>query len=142
MTARVVRRNTPQREAVRVALTEVEGFVSAQALHEALRGQGSTVGLATVYRQLAALAQDGEADTLQSPEGENLFRSCETTGHHHHLICRNCGSTHELEAHIVEQWANRVGAEYGFTDIDHTVDLFGLCPDCQAAQNAGGAASA
>lgn len=126
-----MQRNTPQREAVRAALAEARGFVSAQRLHEMLRGEGSKIGLATVYRSLAALAQAGEADSLQSPDGENLFRSCETRGHHHHLICRSCGETRELEAAVVEEWAARVGAEHGFTDIGHVVDLFGICADCR-----------
>lgn len=126
-----VQRNTPQRESVRAALAEQRGFVSAQQLHESLRAAGSRIGLATVYRSLATLAQTGEADCLQSPEGENLFRSCRTRGHHHHLICRVCGDTRELEAKVVEQWSARVGAEHGFDEIDHVVDLFGRCANCR-----------
>jgi len=127
-------RNTWQREAVRARLAEASGFVSAQHLYAVLREEGSTISLATVYRNLAQLADSGEADSLQSPEGENLFRSCATKGHHHHLICRSCGDTRELEARVVEQWAARVGAEHGFTEIDHVVDLFGLCENCRAAE--------
>ena len=130
------RRNTWQREAVRAALAEARGFVSAQQLHQALREAGSTIGLATVYRALASLAESGEADSLQSPEGENLFRSCAMEGHHHHLICRRCGDTRELAASVVEEWAKRVGAEHGFSDIEHVVDLFGVCALCQARQSA------
>ena len=127
------KRNTWQREAVRASLAEVQGFVSAQQLFALLRDEGSTIGLATVYRNLAQLAESGEADSLQSPEGENLFRSC-STGHHHHLICRTCGDTRELEASVVEQWASAVGAEHGFSDIKHIVDLFGICGRCRAAK--------
>lgn len=127
------RRNTWQREAVRAALAEARGFVSAQQLHQALRDSGSTIGLATVYRALGGLTETGEADSLQSPEGENLFRSCSMTGHHHHLICRNCGHTVELSATGVEEWTQRVGAEHGFSEIEHVVDLFGLCENCRAA---------
>lgn len=126
------KRNTWQREAVRVELHATDGFVSAQDLHRRLKADGSTVGLATVYRALASLADSGEADSLQSPEGESLFRSCETTGHHHHLVCRSCGDTKELEATVVEDWASSVGAKFGFTEIGHVVDLFGLCPACSA----------
>lgn len=124
------RRNTWQREAVRARLAEAKGFVSAQQLHGVLRHEGSTIGLATVYRNLAQLAEAGEADMLQSPEGENLFRSC-SLGHHHHLICRKCGDTRELKASVVEQWAQKVAAEHGFSEIDHIVDLFGVCNNCQ-----------
>lgn len=128
------RRNTRQREAVRACLAEAPGFVSAQQLYGALRDEGSTIGLATVYRNLAQLAEAGEADSLQSPDGENLFRSCSTKAHHHHLICRKCGKTVELEAHAVEEWARRVGAEHGFSEIEHVVDLFGICARCREAQ--------
>ncbi len=125
------KRNTWQRKAVRAALSEAEGFVSAQQLHQALRETGSTIGLATVYRGLASLAHEGEADTLQSPDGESLYRSCVTLEHHHHLICRVCGTTVELESKLVEQWARAVAAEYGFTSVDHRIDLFGLCASCR-----------
>ncbi|WP_206448018.1 Fur family transcriptional regulator [Agrococcus sp. KRD186] len=124
------RRTTRQREAVREALSASEEFVSAQSLHQSLRTGGSTVGLATVYRALAALAEDGEADALQSG-GEVLYRACTPT-HHHHLICRSCGRTVELEAAAVERWAGRVAAEHGFVELEHTVDIFGLCAECAA----------
>lgn len=126
------KRNTWQREAVRAALAEARGFVSAQQLHQALHDQGTTIGLATVYRALGSLGEAGEADSLQSPEGENLFRSCAMEGHHHHLICRSCGDTRELKAAVVEEWASNVAAAEGFSDIEHVVDLFGICARCQA----------
>lgn len=129
----VVKRNTWQREAVREALDSSDGFISAQGLHLQLRDAGSHIGLATVYRALADLATEGEADSLQSPEGEALYRACESTGHHHHLICRNCGLTVEIEASEVERWARSVAAEHGFTDARHVVDIFGLCEKCSAS---------
>lgn len=128
----MARRNTWQREAVREALDATEGFISAQSLHAELRDAGSPIGLATVYRALADLASAGEADSLQSPEGESVYRACSTEGHHHHLICRRCGLTVEIGADQVERWAWAVAAEHGFTDARHVVDVFGLCPDCSA----------
>lgn len=128
------RRNTWQREAVRAALAEARGFVSAQELHQRLREQGSTIGLATVYRALSGLTESGEADSVQAPEGENLFRSCAMEGHHHHLICRSCGDTRELAAEAVEAWSRQVAAEHGFAEIEHVVDLFGVCESCRAAR--------
>lgn len=126
------RRTTKQREAVREALAASEEFVSAQALHQSMRQSGSTVGLATVYRALATLAEDGEADALQSG-GEALYRACTPT-HHHHLICRRCGRTVELEAAAVERWAAQVAAAHGFVEPEHVVDIFGLCAECAAAR--------
>lgn len=127
----VARRNTWQREAVREALGSTEGFVSAQSLHASMRGTGSEVGLATVYRTLADLATDGDADLLQQ-EGESLYRACTPGRHHHHLICRSCGATVEIQAAPVEQWAREVAAEHGYTQPEHVVDVFGYCAACSA----------
>jgi Fur family ferric uptake transcriptional regulator len=126
----MVQRNTWQRERVREALAGAGGFVSAQALHATLRDENTGIGLATVYRALAGLAAQGDADSLQSPEGENLFRACETRGHHHHLICRSCGVAVEIEADAVEEWAQRTAAQHGFSQAEHVVDIFGICADC------------
>lgn len=126
----MMKRNTWQREAVREALSSNDGFVSAQALYSSLRDTGSAIGLATVYRALADLAVEGEADSLQSDQGEALYRACTPGQHHHHLICRNCGLTVEIEATDVEEWAHRVAASNGFTEPSHVVDVFGLCAAC------------
>jgi len=125
-----VKRQTWQRAAVREALSAREGFVSAQDLHTALKENGSPIGLATVYRALADLAVDGDADSLQSSDGENLYRACVSSGHHHHLICRSCGRTVEIEADPIEQWAAEVAAANGFRDPRHVVDVFGTCSNC------------
>ena len=124
-----MKRNTWQREAVREALGTSEGFVSAQSLHSSLHATGSPIGLATVYRALSDLASEGEADSLQQ-EGESLYRACTPGSHHHHLICRNCGLTVEIEADEVEDWAQKVAAQHGFTQPNHIVDVFGLCAEC------------
>lgn len=127
-----MKRHTWQRDAVRNALGTRESFVSAQELHAALREAGTSIGLATVYRALADLAVEGEADSLQQ-EGESLYRACTPGTHHHHLICRNCGLTVEIEADEVEQWAAAVAKKHGFIEPQHIVDVFGLCVDCARA---------
>jgi len=121
------KRNTWQKDAVMHALTEAKGFVSAQQLHLVLKQHGSTIGLATVYRALTELVTLGKADSLQSNEGETLYRDCST---HHHLICNDCGVTVEIEAHDAETWASTVAKDHGFTQVTHTIDIFGLCKAC------------
>jgi Fur family ferric uptake transcriptional regulator len=130
-----MKRNTWQREAVRDALESNDGFLSAQSLHSQLRRAGSPIGLATVYRALTDLAVAGEADSLQQ-EGESLYRACTPGQHHHHLICRNCGLTVEIEADEVERWAQNIAAKHGFTQANHVVDVFGLCANCTALAGA------
>lgn len=126
-----MKRRTWQRTAVQQALAERDDFVSAQGLHSALKAGGSPIGLATVYRALAELAVEGAADSLQA-EGESVYRACSSPGHHHHLICRSCGRTIEIQADDIEAWAGRVAKQYGFTNPQHVVDVFGTCSACAA----------
>lgn len=132
----MAKRKTWQQAAVREALDEAGGFVSAQHLHAEMREKGSSIGLATVYRTLSTMAESDEADTLLSPNGETLFCACDIEGHHHHIICRSCGTTEEIAAELVEEWSRRVAAEHGFSDPTHEIDIFGLCRDCQVTESA------
>ena len=122
-------RGTRQSSAVIAALASLPGFCSAQEIHAELRRRGDTVGLTTVYRHLQVLSEQGTVDTIRDPSGETLYRQCGSTAHHHHLTCRVCGRSVEVEGRVVEQWAEKVAAAAGFTSVDHTVELFGLCPD-------------
>ena len=130
-------RVTKQRLAVSAALDELADFVSTQELHRILHERGSSVSLATSYRILQSLADDGLVDVLRNADGEAVYRRCAVTGHHHHLLCRNCGKAVEVEAPAVEAWAARIAQEHGFTTVEHTVEIFGLCPECTARQAAG-----
>ena len=121
---------TRQRTAVAEALARTEGFASAQALHDALRHQGASVGLTTVYRHLQALAEAGEVDVLRTDDGESVYRRCAGADHHHHLVCRACGATVEVTGPAVEAWADAVAKEHGFSDVTHTLEVFGTCPAC------------
>lgn len=125
---------TRQRAAVGALLERTDDFRSAQQLHESLRDSGDTIGLATVYRTLQALAEAGEVDVLRTDDGEALYRRCESVKHHHHLVCRRCGTTVEISGGGVEAWAEQMAAEHGFTDLEHIFDVFGLCAECSQRQ--------
>jgi Fur family ferric uptake transcriptional regulator len=125
-------RVTKQRLAVSAALDELDDFVSTQELHRILQSQGTSVSLATAYRILQSLADEGLIDVLRNADGEAVYRRCAVSGHHHHLLCRNCGKAVEVEAPAVETWSARIAAEHGYTEVAHTVEVFGLCPDCTA----------
>ncbi len=125
-------RPTRQRRAVVAALGDVEVFASAQEIHALLRSRGDDVGLTTVYRTLQALADSGEIDVLRTPEGESVYRQC-STGHHHHLVCRSCGLTVEIEGPAVESWADKTAAQHGFAEVEHTLEIFGTCGACAVA---------
>jgi Fur family ferric uptake transcriptional regulator len=120
---------TARRDAVRQALAAAGTFISAQDLHARLRAAGSRIGLTTVYRALAAMAGNAEADVLTSG-GQQVYRACGSGEHHHHLVCRSCGTTVEVSGAAMERWAEAIGGEHGFVDVTHTVEIFGTCHDC------------
>ncbi|QBX56627.1 transcriptional repressor [Nocardioides seonyuensis] len=123
-------RATPQRQAVVAALTGFDDFRSAQEIHDRIARGGGSVGLATVYRTLQRLAEAGAVDMLRSEDGEAIYRRCSDT-HHHHLVCRQCGATVEVEGPAVERWTTAIADEHGYGDISHTLEIFGTCPSCR-----------
>ena len=124
------RRNTKQRTAIVAALSAIDDFRGAQQIHDLLIEEGTPVGLTTVYRALQALAADGAIDVIIADDGEARYRLC-SRGHHHHLVCRKCGTTVEVAGPTVERWATKVAAEHGFSDPAHTIEISGVCPRCQ-----------
>jgi Fur family transcriptional regulator, ferric uptake regulator len=123
-----VSRKTEQREAILAALRSSEGAVTAQELHGELEG----VGLATVYRNLQRLAEEGTADTLRRDNGEQAFLLCDR-GHHHHLVCRVCGRVEQVRDCRLDDWARAVAGEHGFEDVEHRAELVGVCGECARA---------
>ena len=128
-------RITKQRVAVEEALEQVDDFATAQELYRWLQEAQKKVSLATVYRLLQSMSDDGLVDVLRSSDGEARFRRCITEAHHHHLICRVCSKTVEVLAPSVERWAARIAAENDFTDPEHTVEIYGTCAACREAGN-------
>ncbi|WP_043678947.1 Fur family transcriptional regulator [Streptomyces xylophagus] len=129
----LIGRRTAQRTSVVGALIDHGGFVGARALHDALRTQGARVGLNTVYRTLAALVEAGRADVVRDRGGERLFRHRAFPEHQHYLLCRACGLSTPVDSETVETWAARVADISGFAEVEHTVELTGLCPRCRAS---------
>jgi Fur family transcriptional regulator, ferric uptake regulator len=127
-------RQTRQAAAIEDVLRAADGFRTAQELHDQLRHRGDRVGLTTVYRHLNLLAEHRLADVVHRADGETQYRLCgapgpDTDSHHHHLVCRVCGRSVEVAGPEVEAWAERVAAAAGYTEISHTVELFGLCAE-------------
>lgn len=122
-------RATRQRAAIQALLDTIEDFHSAQDIHAMLVAGGTRVGLSTVYRTLQALVDAGDVDVLREDGGQALYRRC-SPRHHHHLVCRVCGRTVEVEGPAVEAWASRTAAEHGFSDVTHHLEVFGTCAEC------------
>jgi Fur family ferric uptake transcriptional regulator len=123
-------RATRQRGAISRMMDDLETFLSAQEIHALLRERGAGVGLTTVYRNLQAMAERGEVDVVRREDGEAVYRKCGTYEHHHHLVCRSCGYSIELENEDLESWTRRAARRHGFSDVTHDLELFGFCEAC------------
>lgn len=127
-----MQRMTKQRAAIIELLRENNGFLSAQEVFEKLRDSAHEIGLATVYRNLQAMAEKHIVDVLR-PNGTDtqFFRYCAEDSHHHHLVCRCCGKTVDLISGIeFEEWANTTAKKHGFSRVSHSLELYGQCEEC------------
>ena len=110
-------------------LERTGGFASAQELHQILRREGDGIGLTTVYRALQSLVDDKIVDLLRREDGEAIYRLCGDS-HHHHLVCKSCGTTIEIQANAIEKWAQQMASDHGFREVGHTAEIFGICKKC------------
>ena len=134
-------RRTRQRAAIAAILQRTGQFRTASQIHDDLRHSGENIGLTTVYRTLQMMAGADELDSIRTDDGETAYRRC-STGHHHHLVCRTCGQTVEVEGPAMEDWTNQIAGENGFTQIQHHLEIFGLCRQCSEQQNSQGTSHA
>jgi Fur family ferric uptake transcriptional regulator len=122
-------RPTRQRLAVLGALVAERNDATAQEIYAALAGSNERVGLATVYRTLAALSESGAIDALSHHPGETCYRLC-SEGHHHHLVCERCHLVVELADCDLDSWLAARARKHGFTISAHSVEATGICADC------------
>jgi Fur family ferric uptake transcriptional regulator len=123
-------RPTRQRITVLAELMGEQDDVTAQELHERLRGRGERLGLATVYRTLGLLAEEGVVDALSHRPGELCYRWC-GDGHHHHLVCSSCHRVVELADCELDPWLDRISQAHGFVTTGHRLEVSGLCAECR-----------
>ena len=125
-------RATRQRLLVLETLAAEPHDATAQEIYARLRQSGEPVGLATVYRTLSLLSEHGVVDEFAHRPGETCYRLC-GEGHHHHLVCASCHGVAELEGCEVDEWLGKAARKHGFAPTGHTLEVTGLCADCQAA---------
>jgi Fur family transcriptional regulator, ferric uptake regulator len=122
-------RYTRQAAAVVAVMSGLPAFSDARDIWQAVRQSDPAggVGLATVYRHLRVLADQGRVDTLRGAGGQTLYRlrrdNCT-----HHLACRLCGRTVEVDGQAVREWGSWVALLTGFTLTGCMVELTGVCP--------------
>ena len=111
------------------ALERAGGFASAQEVHGLMIRNGDRIGLTTTYRGLNKLLEDKIVDVMRREDGEAVYRLC-GEAHHHHLVCKKCRKTIEIDGGSVEKWASWIASVHGFQDVGHSAEVFGTCPSC------------
>lgn len=103
----------------------------AETLAQGVRDRLGAVSRQAVYDVLAALTEAGLVRRVTVDERRSRYELARHDNHHH-LICRSCGRTVEIAFPGVEDLIAKLATEHGFTDVDHSIELHGLCADCAA----------
>lgn len=118
---------TRQRRIIVDALQGRTDHPTAEELYQSLREQGADVSLATVYRNLRALAREG---LVREIHGEGPDRFDPFTHPHYHFHCLRCGRVFDVELPY-RQELDAVDLGLGFKVLGHELVFWGLCPHCQ-----------
>lgn len=124
-------RSTEQRRLIVDHFFRASGHETIDTLLEAVRATDAHIGYATVYRTMKMLVESGVANEQRFGDGFTRYELNDTATHHDHLICSGCGRIDEFEEPLIEELQERVARRYGYTLMDHKLELHGLCADCQ-----------
>ena len=103
---------------------------SAEDIYRSLLDDGEEIGLATVYRVLTQFEAAGLVERHHFESGQAVFELNEK-GHHDHIVCVSCGKVEEFFDEMIEARQQEVAEEKGYLVTDHSLTLYGKCPDCQ-----------
>ncbi len=123
-------RNRRNREALLEAGRSISHAFSVRELHQAARERQPKLGLSTAYRAVERWRDQGLLEDAGTRAGEAVFVMCAADGHHHHLVCVECGSVSTLEGCALtslREAASAVGFELSDVAL---ASLPGRCADC------------
>ena len=125
-----MQRKTHQRRAILNALEFAPGPLTPQEVLEQASKEHESLGIATVYRNLNSLEEQGEIVAVHLPNDTTRYEPA-GRGHHHHFRCEQCEQVFELSAKCPVAILEGVTLPGGFKVQNHELTLYGLCPDCQ-----------
>jgi Fur family transcriptional regulator, ferric uptake regulator len=124
-------RLTGPRRALARLIGARNGHFTAEDLMTFSREARLGVGRATVFRSLDILTELGVIERLDLPTGEHAFVACEAA-HHHHVVCSRCGRSADVPDSGFSRIVDDLARRSGYRIESHRLELFGLCPSCQA----------
>jgi Fur family ferric uptake transcriptional regulator len=124
-------RLTPQRRAVLNVIAMSSDHLTPAAIYDRVRREYPNTGLVTVYRTLAILAELGLICEVHAGGSCRSYLMRKPLGHHHHLICSECGTVVDFTACNLDRLEERLSRATGFKVGAHLLEFLGLCPACQ-----------
>ena len=123
---------TNQRELILKTLYENNGHFSPEDIYMIIQRENPNIkiGIATIYRTLSLLEDEGLADSLTIDKGGKKYE-LGLKKHHDHFICTECGKIIEFYDDIIEKRQEEVAKEYGFFMRGHSMKIVGICKECQ-----------
>ncbi len=123
-------RLTPQRIMVLAAVENIDDHISAEEIHAQIVAKYPNVNISTVYRTLELLKRLGLVTETDLGGGRVRYHPAEK-GHHHHLVCRECGAIIDLDESVLAPFKSALLREYEFiADLRHLA-IFGRCINCR-----------
>lgn len=120
----------PRMKVLKILEQEGNHHLSAEHVYKALLEQGEDVGLATVYRVLTQFETAGLVKRHHFEGDHSVFELCDGE-HHDHLVCVKCNCVEEFFDETIEQRQEDIAQEAGFRITDHSLTIYGLCPNCK-----------
>ena len=130
-------RLTPQRMMIVSAMESSDDHISAEEIYAQVAAKYSNVNISTVYRTLELLKKLGLVYEIDLGEGRIRYHA-EGSGHHHHLVCQNCGKVIDIHEASLSSLRDILLHEYNFQAELRHVGIFGLCEDCRRKKSGGG----
>jgi len=123
---------TIQRELILQTLYKSDEHLTPESLHHLLQNNfpDLKIGIATVYRTLALL-EDSDMVTSLSFGAQGKKYELGAKEHHDHMICTGCGKITEFVDEEIENRQDSIAKELGFKISDHSMQIYGICKDCQ-----------
>jgi len=124
-------RSTTQRQTITETIRRADGPLTIDEIHKHARRNVNQLGIATVYRAVNRLLEEGAIQLVILPDGQNRYEPADR-GHHHHFRCRQCGKVDDLPGCLLAE-TELAKLPGGYKVEDHEVTLIGLCPACSSA---------
>ena len=124
------RRNTIQREMVLEAVKSLKNHATADKIYAYIVKRHPTIGKGTVYRNLNILAEDGEVQRIEIPNGPDRFDH--TLAEHYHVICERCNNVYDVDMNVLPDLREQIVDNHGMEFLGYEVLFRGICADCQA----------